>query len=125
MIGGMKTETHFRKKRCHSRATLDDGVNLLVYVMRAPRIVATAKANYELFFETFCYGQVPIVIVVTGLEDKDDMDKWWEENKSVFDDYKMPFSGSACITATQGKLLKGGYLLTRPSTKCRSGRWRR
>ena len=62
-----------------------------------------AKANCELFFETFCDKQVPIVIVITGLEGISDTDRWWVDNKAVFDQYKMSFSGVACITATKGK----------------------
>ncbi|KAK7451204.1 hypothetical protein VKT23_012536 [Stygiomarasmius scandens] len=82
---------------------LDSGVNLLVYVMRAPRITSTAQKNYEMFFEVFCQKQVPIVIVVTGLENEEDMDGWWTENKAHFDRYKMFFQGNACITAIKGK----------------------
>jgi len=88
---------------------LDDGVNLLVYVMRAPRISRAAKQNYDIFFEAFCDRKVPIVIVVTGLGGEDNKDGWFEENKPYFDQYKMFFSGSASITATKGKLRDGVY----------------
>jgi len=83
---------------------LDGGVNLLVYVMRAPRIKDSAKQNYDLFFDGFCKRKVPIVIVVTGLEEEEKMDAWWETNREDFNRYGMRFSGFACITATKGKL---------------------
>ncbi|KAF8830347.1 hypothetical protein HHX47_DHR2000506 [Lentinula edodes] len=52
---------------------------------------------------------VPIVIVVTGLEDQEPtMDSWWTENKYAFDKYDMHFVDHACITATLGKKMKNG-----------------
>jgi tRNA U34 5-carboxymethylaminomethyl modifying GTPase MnmE/TrmE len=89
---------------------VDDGVSLLVYVMRGPRIKESAQMNYKMFFEGFCRKKVPIVIVITGLEVKEEMDEWWEENKNEFDLNKMSFSGSACITAIKGKLKNGKHL---------------
>jgi hypothetical protein len=87
---------------------LDDGLTLLVFVMRAPRIKAITQKNYEMFFEIFCDKAVPIVIIVTGLENRDDMDSWWTENEDVFKRYKMKFNGFACITATKGRQRKDG-----------------
>lgn len=87
---------------------LVDGVSLLVYVMRAPRIKSTTQGNYQLFFEIFCQKKVPIVIIITGLEARDNMDGWWTENKKLFEDYGMLFSGHACITAIKGKRSPNG-----------------
>ena len=84
---------------------LSDGVHLLVYVMRAPRITSVAEQNYTMFFDIFCDQKVPIVALITGLEDRDDdMDGWWTENEKVFEGHNMSFKGHACITATRGKL---------------------
>jgi predicted GTPase len=84
--------------------SLDTGLNLLVYVMRAPEILSTAQKNYCIFFEDVCRKQVPIVIIVTCLENRDrDMDEWWPENESAFGEKKMVFQDHACITATKGK----------------------
>jgi hypothetical protein len=85
------------------------GVNLLVYVMRAPRITATAQKNYRLFYEAFCDKKVPIVIIVTGLEAEHHMDQWWYQNKDEFESRNMEFAGWACITADRGKLTRNGY----------------
>jgi hypothetical protein len=90
-------------------AQLDDGVSLLVYVMRAPRIRATTQKNYDLF-RMLCDGEVPIVMAVTGLEDMDNMDEWWGNNKEAFHRCNMLFQGVACITATRGKLRNGSYV---------------
>jgi GTP-binding protein EngB required for normal cell division len=82
---------------------LDDGVSLLVYVMRGPRIKGPFRKNYKLFYEIFCRKKVPIVLVITGLEQEDDMDDWWKRNEAEFVKEGMAFSGAACITAIKGK----------------------
>jgi predicted GTPase len=82
---------------------LDPGANLLVYVMRAPRIKATAQLNYKLFCDTICDKQVPVVIVITGLELETDMDAWWHDNQESFTNHDMHFHRAACITSTKGK----------------------
>jgi hypothetical protein len=87
---------------------LEDGVNLLVCVMRAPRIPYALQQNYEMFFEILCSRRVPIVIVITGLEEREDMEEWWDENKDTFEGRKMQFDGHACITATKGRRLTDG-----------------
>lgn len=81
---------------------LDDGISLLVFVMRAPRITAVEQQNYQMFYEILCDKKVPIVIVITGLEYEEHMDEWWPANEEAFDLHEMLFHGHACITATRG-----------------------
>ncbi|KZP12314.1 hypothetical protein FIBSPDRAFT_961498 [Athelia psychrophila] len=83
------------------------GVSLLVYCIRGPRIKATTSDNYELFFGGLCHGKVPIVLVVTGLEGEEDRDGWWDDNKEVFYDQGLNFWGQAGVVATRGKV-RGG-----------------
>ena len=83
---------------------LEDGVSLLVYVMRGLRITECAQRNYEMFYTQLCQGRVPIVIVITGLENEQNMDDWWSKNKPEFDKHKMKFNKSACITASKLKV---------------------
>jgi hypothetical protein len=71
--------------------------------MRAPRISAVVKQNYRMFCNVICDKQVPIVIVITGLEMEENMDSWWQTNRVTFDAQKMSFAGFACITATAGR----------------------
>ncbi|PVF98121.1 P-loop containing nucleoside triphosphate hydrolase protein [Serendipita vermifera] len=85
---------------------LEGGVNLLVYVMRG-RITESAMKNYKMFFEGFCQSQVPIVLVVTEMENEAQPEDWWERNKQFFNDYGMKFSGQSCITAFKGKMKNG------------------
>jgi GTPase Era involved in 16S rRNA processing len=88
---------------------LENGVSLLVYVMRAPRITATGRKNYDLF-RSLCDETVPIVMVVTGLEDMQDMDEWWWDNQHAFDKCYMSFRAVACVTGTKGKHRNGAHI---------------
>src|SRR6266545_72169 len=47
---------------------LETGVSLLVLCIRAPRIKEHVKFNWILFHEIICQKKVPIVILITGLE---------------------------------------------------------
>jgi predicted GTPase len=80
----------------------EHGVNLLVYCIR-PRLVNIIRVNYELFWKTICMEKVPVVLVVTGLEGRDDMDEWWREAQKPLKKMNMKFTGHACITSTKGR----------------------
>ncbi|TFK17258.1 hypothetical protein FA15DRAFT_650474 [Coprinopsis marcescibilis] len=87
---------------------LDGRINLLVYCIRGKRLRQVIMDNYDLFYNRICRRNVPIVLVVTGLENEPgDMDIWWQRNAQEFTDYGMDFTGYACITATRGKAIKG------------------
>jgi hypothetical protein len=88
---------------------LSDGVSLLMFVMRAPRIKTSVPANWKLLQEVICQKQVPIVIVITGLEQEDNMDRWWWDNKGTFQSYGINPSGFACVTASRGKQKKNRF----------------
>jgi len=83
---------------CH----LDDGISLLVFVVRASRVTYATQQIYKMFYDIICNKEVPMVIVLTGLELEQDMDGWFHRNREAFDKGGMIFQGSACITATQG-----------------------
>ncbi|OAX36645.1 P-loop containing nucleoside triphosphate hydrolase protein [Rhizopogon vinicolor AM-OR11-026] len=78
-------------------------VNLLVYCIRGTRFRKIVADNYKMFCNTICGSdrKVPVVLVVTGLENEENMDHWWEYNKVDFGE--MEFRGHACITATRGR----------------------
>jgi predicted GTPase len=88
---------------------LDDGVSLLVYCMRAPRIREAAKHNWNLFYDVICRRKVRIVMVITGLENEENMDGWMKDNWDTFTQYGMQPRDYACITATRGKQRNGKY----------------
>jgi predicted GTPase len=80
----------------------DQGVNLLIYCIRG-RLVNTIRVNYDLFWGIICKEKVPILLVVTGLEGKHDMDEWWRVNEKSIKKMKMVFAGHACITSWKGR----------------------
>ncbi|KAG1779514.1 P-loop containing nucleoside triphosphate hydrolase protein [Suillus placidus] len=79
------------------------GVDLLLFCMRAGRLTDTLQSNYRLFYEFLCNKKVPIVVVITHLENENgEMDTWWKENEQVFRQLGIRVAGHACITATKG-----------------------
>ncbi|KAF9444549.1 hypothetical protein P691DRAFT_778179 [Macrolepiota fuliginosa MF-IS2] len=84
---------------------LKDGLSLLVYCIRGARYRDIIKVNHDLFKEIICQGEVPIVIVVTGLENEENMEDWWVENEKEYTGppRNMRFEGHACITTSKGK----------------------
>ncbi len=90
------------------RSLKDGGVSLLVYCIRGSRLRDIVKINYDLFHKIICGGKVPIVVVVTGLENEDNMDDWWKDNSEDFFRRGMSFSAHACVTTTKGKVKKSG-----------------
>ncbi|KAG0708029.1 hypothetical protein DFH29DRAFT_1066032 [Suillus ampliporus] len=79
------------------------GIDLLLLCMRGGRITATLQSNYRLFYEFLCEKKVPIVVVITHLEQEasqdSTMDDWWKRNEKVFHSHKIHVAGHACITA--------------------------
>ncbi|KAF8991391.1 hypothetical protein BDQ17DRAFT_1546880 [Cyathus striatus] len=53
------------------------GINMLVMVMRAPRITDFLPKAYRLLHSTICQKSVPIAIVVTGLDNNNERKEWW------------------------------------------------
>ncbi|KAG1778924.1 P-loop containing nucleoside triphosphate hydrolase protein [Suillus placidus] len=83
-----------------SSKSLSDGIGLLVYCVssRTNALPAIVRA-YNTFYSRVCRKKVPIVIVITGLENERDMESWWDKNKGKFK--SMHFAGHACVTALQ------------------------
>jgi len=85
-----------------------DGVSLLMFVMR-PRFKESTLKNWKLFHEIICQEKVPIVIIVTGLEQEEEMEEWWWKNKGeLAERYGIVPDDHACITAVRGKKRKDG-----------------
>ncbi|KAF5326019.1 hypothetical protein D9611_001006 [Ephemerocybe angulata] len=112
----------------HLLCNLEDGVSLLVFCMRGPRITEIKYSNWELFREVICQKEVPTVLAVTHLE-QEELDGWWSENQAAFKRAKIrpdkarhrefqqeewdeihSDPGVACITATKGKVKRNQYL---------------
>ncbi|RDB20899.1 hypothetical protein Hypma_012000 [Hypsizygus marmoreus] len=84
------------------------GVNLLVHCFRGTRFRDIVKINYDMFFKVICGGNVPIVAVVTGLENEEPMEAWWTANEEELKSYGLNFEGHACVATTRGKMMKTG-----------------
>jgi len=92
--------------------SMDGGLSLLIFCLRAGRLSETSGANWQLFNRIVCQQKVPTCIAVTGLENADRMEDWGRstENRAMLEAYGMvPFCGIAGITAIQGKMKKGHY----------------
>jgi predicted GTPase len=77
----------------------EGGIDLLLYCVRAGPVTATLPTNYRLFYEWLCEKKVPIVLILTGLENEQNMEDWWARNEHVFSKYQIHVDGHACITA--------------------------
>jgi len=83
----------------------EHSVNLIIYCLRGSRFTDIVRVNYDLFYGIVCEKKVPIVLVVTGLEQERNMDDWWQRNKKIIKQMGMAsaFNGYACVTTTKGK----------------------
>lgn len=84
---------------------LDEGISLLVFCMRGPRITENTVKNYKMFYSVLCQKKVPIVLLVTGGESL--QNGWLEQNAPHFQKEKMQFADRACVTAAKGKMQRG------------------
>ncbi|KAG1802526.1 P-loop containing nucleoside triphosphate hydrolase protein [Suillus subaureus] len=71
--------------------------HIIVYCVQGTKYASALKRNYELL--STIKGDVPIVLVVTGLENREpEMEDWWRNNETSISDLGMNFAGHACIT---------------------------
>lgn len=80
------------------------GVDLLLFCIRGSRLSDAQRSNYKLFREYLCDKKIPVAIVVTHLENEDDMEKWWNDNKEDLITLEIDCVGHACITAINKNL---------------------
>ena len=80
-------------------------VGLIIYFARGPRFLNEVNANKTMFdrIRSACGDKVPIVLVVTELEQWDDMDEWWMTYENEVMRLKLPFQGCACVTTIKGR----------------------
>ncbi|OAX36643.1 hypothetical protein K503DRAFT_721067 [Rhizopogon vinicolor AM-OR11-026] len=90
---------------------LNGGINLLMLCMRGPRIKNATHRNWKAFYEILCKKQVPAVLAVTGLENMENMDDWWWDNRDKFEKQGIRPDATACITAIRGRMGPNGNLL--------------
>ncbi|KIK99086.1 hypothetical protein PAXRUDRAFT_823121 [Paxillus rubicundulus Ve08.2h10] len=74
------------------------GINLLVFCVRRGRITASMQHNYKLFQDFLCHKKVPVSLVITHLENEENMEKWWSDNKAHFAEFGIHVIDHACTT---------------------------
>ncbi|KAG1785548.1 P-loop containing nucleoside triphosphate hydrolase protein [Suillus plorans] len=75
-----------------------DGIHLLIYCVQGTRESMALRRNYMSLYSKV-KGKVPIVIVVTRLENQNpDMEEWWRKNEQSISNLNMTFAGHACVT---------------------------
>jgi len=82
------------KELCNLLKSLSEGVSLLIYVSKKGRITKSIDANYKIFVDKLCMGNVPVVLVITHFDKHPG--NWWMDNKEHFDKYGMNFATVIC-----------------------------
>ncbi|KAF8552193.1 P-loop containing nucleoside triphosphate hydrolase protein, partial [Imleria badia] len=101
----------YLKQLLHELAK-NNGVDLLVYCVRGTRVRSALLTNYHIFYSAICRKKVPIVIVITGLENQEgNMETWWCKNESQFSLLKMYFDSHACVTTLESSTVTENALL--------------
>ncbi|KAN0091355.1 hypothetical protein V8E55_004921 [Tylopilus felleus] len=78
------------------------GIRLLLFCIRGGRITAVMQNNYRLFCDILCQNKVPVAFVITGLENEESMEGWWERNVLSFEACGLSCASHACVTAIRG-----------------------
>jgi len=80
-------------------------VNLIIYFARGNRFLDEVQVNLYLFgrIRRACGAKVPIVLMVTGLEQEEVMDEWWTRHERDIKRSNLSFKGHACITTIKGR----------------------
>jgi len=79
------------------------GVSLIIYCVRGGRLTDIVRVNCDLFCRIICEGKVPIVLVVTGLEQEDNMDQWWTRFDKDVRRLDLAFKAHTCVTTIKGR----------------------
>ncbi|KAG1848069.1 hypothetical protein DFJ58DRAFT_915080 [Suillus subalutaceus] len=88
--------------------TNQGGVHGLLFCIKGGnRILESTQQNYRLFHEFLCQEKVPLALVITNLENVENMDDWWMENQDVIKEYGIAPVTQVCITTIKG--LKNVY----------------
>ncbi|KAH7926915.1 P-loop containing nucleoside triphosphate hydrolase protein [Leucogyrophana mollusca] len=100
--------------RIFLRGLTPNGIDLLIYCVRGTRIRKALLRNYTIFYSAICRKKVPVVLVVTGLENSEgDMEEWWVTNERELRKHRMYFVGHACVTTLSAESTAHPILLAR------------
>ncbi|KAI6129443.1 P-loop containing nucleoside triphosphate hydrolase protein [Pisolithus croceorrhizus] len=74
------------------------GVDLLLFCIRRGRFNDAQLNNYRLFHDHLCGKKVPLAIVVTHLEEENEMEQWWTNNEAHIKGLGVECVAHACVT---------------------------
>lgn len=81
-----------------------DGYNLLIHVMRIPRITKAEQNNYEFFIKLVADSKIPAILVATGCENVEPMSDWKNNNENIFSTMGLHYKDIICTCfAEDGK----------------------
>ncbi|KIK32260.1 hypothetical protein CY34DRAFT_49513, partial [Suillus luteus UH-Slu-Lm8-n1] len=93
-----KAENQLKNLLCELVNPTSDGISLLVYCVHCTTPLRALVKDYTKFYSGICRENVPIVIVVTGLEKMTPMEVWWDSNWREIESLGMHFASHACVT---------------------------
>ncbi|KIK99091.1 hypothetical protein PAXRUDRAFT_30731 [Paxillus rubicundulus Ve08.2h10] len=77
----------------------NNDLSLLIYCVRGSRATRALVRHYQTISSETCNSTVPMVVVVTALENSSgDMESWWQRNAEDLSQHGMNFKDHACIT---------------------------
>ncbi|KAI6167603.1 hypothetical protein EDD17DRAFT_852428 [Pisolithus thermaeus] len=74
------------------------GVDLLLFCVRAGDRVKSHVERFKRKIQPIYGKETTVALVVTGLEDENDMDAWWRNNKGDPVFYELLMDAHACVT---------------------------
>lgn len=75
------------------------GLSLIIYCVRG-RIQEATVMGYNMI-RSICNDDVPLALVVTGLENEA-REGWWDDNQAIFQSRGMDFKYHACVVTCKG-----------------------
>ncbi|KAG2368979.1 P-loop containing nucleoside triphosphate hydrolase protein [Suillus spraguei] len=79
-----------------------DGLHLLVYCVRGSRATRTLRHSYETFAAAIAGMKVPVVLVVTCIDDLSEAGDWWRRNGKTVESLGIRFDAHACVCTLPG-----------------------
>ncbi|KAF9522877.1 hypothetical protein CPB83DRAFT_822253 [Crepidotus variabilis] len=86
------------------------GVSLLIYCIMGGRNSRSLATNHDLFHGILCRAEVPMLVVVTKLENDTPMDSWWSKNEETLRINRLFHESYVCVTTTRGREKPDGYV---------------
>ena len=93
------------------------GYNLLIHVMKAPRITQSHVKNYNFFADRLTGNNIPVILVVTGCENEEPMNSWVDRNGHEFIKDNMKYAQIHATCFAKGGRLENAYKELRNESK--------